>query len=408
MVVDISSVLGAAIVGHPLVSGDPSAAAGKGNTLFADIVQALQALPASTDPVQSGVALPGAWQGALHAGGKTGTAREGGPAAGQTEDGEPEVTAGNTPAPWPLPGIPLAMSVFPLPAATANAAAASTAAATGTAPPIPSGFAAAPAPASLPASVLADASAAPSAPGAAPAAVSGQGSDSALTGGGNGKPAAQSPAAELAALRQESPQPAMQSADQTGKGEVARAMSPPPPELVVPKPVPAPAEGGLPPLAQPSVPPDKAVEAMARGAAPASASLPGVAVPLQSKEWATEFAQRVVWMAGQRAQFAEIAVSPPNLGGVEVRLSLNDHTAGAQFFSPHAPVREALEAALPRLRDMLAEAGISLGQAEVRDQAFAERGQWGFDPGTEPEIQGRIPDLTGRVARGQGLIDLYA
>jgi flagellar hook-length control protein FliK len=115
-------------------------------------------------------------------------------------------------------------------------------------------------------------------------------------------------------------------------------------------------------------------------------------------------------MTGQRLQTAEIAVNPPNLGGIEVRLSLHEQGAGAQFFAANPSVREALDAALPRLRDMLAEAGISLLQAEVRDQAFAQSQSWrgGQGSGQGAGAVGAVHALPLGRASGQGLIDLYA
>lgn len=158
------------------------------------------------------------------------------------------------------------------------------------------------------------------------------------------------------------------------------------------------------------LPAEKAVEAMARQMSPAQATNLGVPTPVTSREWSTDFAQRVVWMAGQRLQMAEIAVNPPNLGGVEVRLSMHDQqSAGAQFYSPHPTVRDALEAALPRLRDMFAEAGINLGQAEVRDQAFSnsqERAD--MAAGEAPEMSGLASTAPMSVSHGRGLVDLYA
>jgi flagellar hook-length control protein FliK len=49
----------------------------------------------------------------------------------------------------------------------------------------------------------------------------------------------------------------------------------------------------------------------------------------------------------------------------------------ATFVSQHADVRQALEAALPRLREMMAENGISLGSATVSADTSQQQG--GFE-----------------------------
>jgi flagellar hook-length control protein FliK len=98
-----------------------------------------------------------------------------------------------------------------------------------------------------------------------------------------------------------------------------------------------------------------------------------VDVPLRSQMFAQALGDRVAWMSGQRIQIAEISLNPAHLGPLEVRIAMSGGEMGAQFFSPHAQVREALDAALPRLREMLADAGVTLGQANVREESLSRQ-----------------------------------
>lgn len=87
-------------------------------------------------------------------------------------------------------------------------------------------------------------------------------------------------------------------------------------------------------------------------------------------KWGEEFAQKITWLVtAGRDQTAELHLNPPQLGPLDVVLKINGDHATAQFTSPHAAVREAIEQALPRLREMLADNGIALGNATVGDQA---------------------------------------
>ncbi|GJL73907.1 MAG: hypothetical protein NMNS02_00130 [Nitrosomonas sp.] len=92
-------------------------------------------------------------------------------------------------------------------------------------------------------------------------------------------------------------------------------------------------------------------------------------VQLGQPKWEGEFAQKIVWLAGQQQQAAEIRLNPAHLGPVEIMLSItNDQgvqQATAQFLSPHLAAREAIEAALPKLREMMADNGITLGNVTV-------------------------------------------
>jgi flagellar hook-length control protein FliK len=104
----------------------------------------------------------------------------------------------------------------------------------------------------------------------------------------------------------------------------------------------------------------------------ATASLPAVAVPMQPNNqpaWNQAFSERVVWMARGGIQEAQLQLNPRHLGPVEVRLSVQQDQVNVQFTAQHATTREAIEQALPRLRDLLGDSGLQLGQADVGDTA---------------------------------------
>ena len=87
------------------------------------------------------------------------------------------------------------------------------------------------------------------------------------------------------------------------------------------------------------------------------------------KAWAEEIGNRVMWMLGRAESRAELILTPPLLGKVEVSIHLNGDQSTAQFLASSQSAREALEQAMPRLRELLAQAGISLGEASVNTSA---------------------------------------
>lgn len=93
-----------------------------------------------------------------------------------------------------------------------------------------------------------------------------------------------------------------------------------------------------------------------------------IAAPLGSRAWPDEFAQKISWVSTQQNQVAELHLNPPDLGPMSVVLTVSDNQATALFTSPHSAVREAIENALPKLRESLADNGIMLGNATVSDQ----------------------------------------
>lgn len=92
---------------------------------------------------------------------------------------------------------------------------------------------------------------------------------------------------------------------------------------------------------------------------------------LQQKNWERTLARQLDWAVSNRFQEAEIKVNPPDLGPLEMRLTLHHNQTSVMFFSHEAAVREALETALPRLRELLDSQGITLNQAQVSDQSLA-------------------------------------
>ena len=153
-----------------------------------------------------------------------------------------------------------------------------------------------------------------------------------------------------------------------------------------------------------------------RSAQPAAAI---IAAPFNQPGWDQALGDRVQWLVTQRMQSAELHLNPPELGPVEIRLSLNQDQARIHFTSPHALVREAIEAALPRLRETLGESGIQLANADVGQysperQAFMNSGSGGSQHAApSPFLQTQdgdnaVPITSAMPLSALGLVDYYA
>lgn len=81
--------------------------------------------------------------------------------------------------------------------------------------------------------------------------------------------------------------------------------------------------------------------------------------------WDQALGQKIVWMAQGGEQSATLTMNPPDLGPMQVVLSVSNNQATVDFTSAQPEVRAALESALPRLREMMSESGVQLGQANV-------------------------------------------
>jgi flagellar hook-length control protein FliK len=110
-------------------------------------------------------------------------------------------------------------------------------------------------------------------------------------------------------------------------------------------------------------------------------------------DWEDAFSQKVTFLSSAHQQSAELTLNPPDLGPLQVVLQVADKQAHALFVSQHAQVREAVEAALPKLREAMEQNGIGLGSTSVSDGFSRQAGQQG---------QGNGQGGGARNARGGG------
>jgi len=146
--------------------------------------------------------------------------------------------------------------------------------------------------------------------------------------------------------------------------------------------------------------------------APLTSTTGQISIPVGHNAWGQAFSNQVVWAVNHGASTAELHLSPPELGPVSVRLSLDQNQASIAFSSPHAAVRDAIEAAMPRLRDMLGSQGITLADVNVsQHQSHAQR-ESGSDrgPAWSPSGRGGEPGVDTAVSVHQsrvGMLDVF-
>ncbi|WP_448505777.1 flagellar hook-length control protein FliK [Immundisolibacter sp.] len=153
----------------------------------------------------------------------------------------------------------------------------------------------------------------------------------------------------------------------------------------------------------------------AAAGSPPRAELPLAATP-GSPEFSHELGERLLWLVREGVREARLQLSPRELGPIEVRLGVSDGTAQVSFSAQHAGTAVAVQQSLPQLREMLAQQGLQLGQADV-SQREAGAGQQtpqqarsaGGDARGAAGL-GLDTPIIGARARviGRGLVDAYA
>ena len=144
-----------------------------------------------------------------------------------------------------------------------------------------------------------------------------------------------------------------------------------------------------------------------------------IGTPVRDAAWGDRLGERVVMMAGNQLKNAEIRLTPAELGPLRVQVTMEDGTTNVTFHAQHAVTRDAIEQALPRLRDMLAENGLSLGDAHVGEEGAAQGNRDGqsesetglsaqsMDEGQQGNSADSPTAARTRIS-GTGLVDTFA
>ncbi len=140
------------------------------------------------------------------------------------------------------------------------------------------------------------------------------------------------------------------------------------------------------------------------------------AINIARNDAAKELQQRVGMMMNLNNKEVEIRLDPPELGAMQIRIKTDAEQAQVNFVVQNQQAKEALEQSMPRLREMLAEQGIELGDSQIsqQQQEAAEQetrfaGQGGAG-GNESEEQAQQDEI-GRVKQSgnsDSAIDYYA
>jgi len=133
--------------------------------------------------------------------------------------------------------------------------------------------------------------------------------------------------------------------------------------------------------------------------------------PVVANEMGRQLGERVLMMARGEIKQASIRLDPPELGMMDIKISVQNDQTQVQIVVQNPQVREALESQSAKLREFLEQQGLSLDSLDVREES---RGQGDRDEsgdgdgrGASGESDGGIADEGGEPVRQwqQGLVD---
>jgi len=97
-------------------------------------------------------------------------------------------------------------------------------------------------------------------------------------------------------------------------------------------------------------------------------TVPEIKTAMHDPSWKSDLGDRVAWMAKNKIPAAEIKINPAQLGPIEIKVTVNNDQASVTMIANHGTTREALEAAIPRLREILSDSGLQLADTDVSSQ----------------------------------------
>ncbi|MGL4830492.1 MAG: flagellar hook-length control protein FliK, partial [Vibrio sp.] len=88
---------------------------------------------------------------------------------------------------------------------------------------------------------------------------------------------------------------------------------------------------------------------------------------------ADQLAERVQMMLSKNLKNIDIRLDPPEMGRMHIRMNMQGDSATVHFTVANQHARDALEQTMPRLREMLAQQGVQLGDTFVQQQSAGQQ-----------------------------------
>jgi flagellar hook-length control protein FliK len=95
--------------------------------------------------------------------------------------------------------------------------------------------------------------------------------------------------------------------------------------------------------------------------------------PMLASDAGRQLGERLVLMVKGEVQHATIRLDPPELGMMDVRISVQNDQTQVQIVVQSPQVREALESQSVRLREFLEQQGLSLAKLDIRDGSSGQQ-----------------------------------
>ncbi|HEY0961893.1 MAG TPA: flagellar hook-length control protein FliK [Pseudomonadales bacterium] len=92
-----------------------------------------------------------------------------------------------------------------------------------------------------------------------------------------------------------------------------------------------------------------------------------------SDAWFEDLGTRLEWLTEMNLEKAELQLHPAELGLLEIQISTGDEGTSVSFVTHNPEARVLIEDSMPKLRELLANQGMQLGDSQVSQQSGQQR-----------------------------------
>jgi flagellar hook-length control protein FliK len=141
-----------------------------------------------------------------------------------------------------------------------------------------------------------------------------------------------------------------------------------------------------------------------------------VNAPVDSADFAQSVADRVSFAVDNNWGSTKLQVNPPQLGPIDLQISVQGDHAQVMMSTHSAVTREALESSLPKLKDMLSSQGFTQVSVDISQRSFQDRSAfsqpytWAKSGSQSSSVAAAVPAPSPSSAgsRSAGVLDAYA
>jgi len=98
-------------------------------------------------------------------------------------------------------------------------------------------------------------------------------------------------------------------------------------------------------------------------------------------------------MITQKRQRYDITLDPPELGNMQIRVNLQGEQAAVNFVVQSQQTKDALEQNMHKLKELLGEQGVDVGDANVEQQSQQSANDEGSTSGNNSNVNGKADNI---------------